>query len=305
MQTVTLLLVAATAGQELTRPLAAADPVDFSKDIGSILAARCYECHGAETRESGLRLDRKSPALAGGDSGQVILPGDSAGSPLLQRITSEDPAKRMPPEGEPLTEDEIARLKAWIDAGAEWPDGIDGPKEQSDHWAYQPIRRREPPRSTTAGRAANPIDAFVLSRLTERQIEPSPLADRYTLIKRLYYDLLGLPPDPAAVDAFVEDTAPDAYERLVDELLRSPHFGERWGRHWLDTARYADSDGYEKDNPRYNAWKYRDWVIDAVNNDMPFDQFTIEQLAGDLLPGATSGQLLATAFNRQTLTNTE
>src|SRR5690606_4979271 len=149
------------------------------------------------------------------------------------------------------------------------------------------------------------IDAFVLRRLGEERIDPSPEADRYTLIKRLYYELLGLPPEPAAVDGFVNDASADAYEKLVDQLLASPHFGERWGRHWLDLARYADSDGYEKDRPRYNAWKYRDWVIDAFNNDLPFDQFTIQQLAGDLLPDPTQRQLLATAFNRQTLTNTE
>src|SRR5690606_3531417 len=210
-----------------------------------------------------------------------------------------------------LSAKEIALLTAWVDAGAVWPDGIDGPAEAPTHWAYQPIVRNEPPVPAAASDAVvasevlSPIDAFVLSRLEEEGISPSPEADRYTLIKRLSYDLLGLPPEPAAAEAFAADTAADAYERLVDSLLASPHFGERWGRHWLDLARYADSDGYEKDRPRYNAWKYRDWVIDAVNADMPFDRFTIEQLAGDLLPEPTSDQLLATAFNRQTLTNTE
>ncbi len=289
----------------LSRHAAAADPADFVKDIRPVLESRCYECHAAETREAGLRLDRKVPALAGGDSGQVILPGDAAGSPLIQRVTSDDPDIVMPPDGEPLSAEELAKLKSWIDAGAVWPDGIDGPKEKSDHWAFQPIRRPQPPTPLSDGRLANAIDTFVQERLQEEGIEPSPVADRYTLIKRLSYDLLGLPPEPEVVDAFVQDASPDAYERLVDELLRSPHFGERWGRHWLDKARYADSDGYEKDNPRYNAWKYRDWVINAINADMPFDQFTIEQLAGDLLPNATDDQRLATAFNRQTLTNTE
>jgi hypothetical protein len=252
-----------------------------------------------------LRLDRKAPALAGSDTGQVIVPGDAAGSPLIERVTSEDEAVVMPPDGEPLPADQIARLKTWIDAGAVWPDGSDGPRELPDHWAYRPIQRPEPPLPRRSGLVVNPIDAFVLARLEEKGIEPSPVADRYTLIKRLSYDLLGLPPQPAEVDAFVGDTSPDAYERLVEELLRSPHFGERWGRHWLDKARYADSDGYEKDRPRYNAWKYRDWVINAINTDMPFDRFTIEQLAGDLIEGATPEQRLATAFHRQTLTNTE
>lgn len=283
----------------------AEDAVEFVRDIRPLLEARCFDCHGSDTREAGLRLDRKEPALAGGDSGKVILPGDVTGSLLIERVTSDDPAKIMPPDGDPLAEEEVARLKTWIEAGAVWPDGVDGPKEEPDHWAYQPIRHPEPPEVTHAELVVNPIDAFVLARLEEKVIEPSGVADRYTLIKRLYYDLIGLPPEPGAVDAFVSNESPDAYEQLVDELLRSPHFGERWGRHWLDMARYADSDGYEKDNPRYNAWKYRDWVIDAVNADMPFDQFTIEQLAGDLLPEATPDQLLATAFNRQTLTNTE
>ncbi|MCA9024233.1 MAG: PSD1 domain-containing protein [Planctomycetaceae bacterium] len=283
----------------------AEETVNFVKDVRPLLESRCFECHGAETREAGLRLDRKEPALAGSDTGQVILPGNSAESPLIERVTTTDSETAMPPDGERLSPDEVAVLKAWIDGGAVWPDGIDGPKEQSDHWAFQPIEHHEPSLVKHADLEANPIDAFVLARLESENIEPSPIADRYTLIKRLYYDLLGLPPEPEAVDEFVNDNSPDAYEQLVDELLRSPHFGERWGRHWLDMARYADSDGYEKDNPRYNAWKYRDWVIEAVNADMPFDQFTIEQLAGDLLPESTENQLLATAFNRQTLTNTE
>ncbi|MCA9076761.1 MAG: PSD1 domain-containing protein [Planctomycetaceae bacterium] len=302
-----LLLTFLTLGAMSFDPAAspAEDALDFVRDIRPLLETRCFECHGSDTREAGLRLDRKEPALAGGDTGKVILPGDVDGSPLIERVTSDDPEKVMPPDAEPLTAEEVAKLKAWIEAGAIWPDGVDGPKEVPDHWAYQPVKRLDPPNVEHADLVVNPIDSFVLARLEEKEIEPSEVADRYTLIKRLYYDLLGLPPEPEAVEAFVNDESPDAYEQLVDELLRSPHFGERWGRHWLDMARYADSDGYEKDNPRYNAWKYRDWVIDAVNDDMPFDQFTIQQLAGDLLTEPTQDQLLATAFNRQTLTNTE
>ncbi|MCA9082231.1 MAG: DUF1549 domain-containing protein, partial [Planctomycetaceae bacterium] len=283
----------------LSHTVFAAGP-DFVKEIRPIFESRCYECHGPEMKEAGLRLDRKEDALAGGDTGDVIMPGKPEESLLLKYVSGDDPDRVMPPDGDNLTAAQIELLRAWIKAGAEWPDGVDGAEEQNDHWAYQPLQRLEPP---LAG--VHPIDAFVRARLVEAKIAPAPQADRSTLIKRLYYDLLGLPPTPAAVAAFVNNQSPQAYEQLVDELLASPHFGERWGRHWLDKARYADSDGYEKDRPRYHAWRYRDWVIDATNADMPFDQFTIEQLAGDLLPEPTHDQLVATGFNRQTLTNTE
>lgn len=189
--------------------------------------------------------------------------------------------------------------------GASHAETKDNAQRTTNHWAFQPIQRCEPPEVKNHAWVRNPIDNFILAQLEAAGISPSPQADRYTLIKRLSYDLVGLPPTLQQVDAFVKDDSPRAYETLVDRLLDSPHFGERWGRHWLDKARYADSDGYEKDRPRPNAWQYRDWVIHAVNNDMPFDQFTIEQLAGDLLPDATPMQKLATAFHRQTLTNTE
>ncbi len=179
------------------------------------------------------------------------------------------------------------------------------PSDSAEHWAYQSLHSAEPPTVQVGPFSDHPVDRFVAARLRSADVAPSPRAPRHVLIKRLSYDLIGLPPTPAEVEAFVNDKSPDAYEKLVDRLLASPHFGERWGRHWLDKARYADSDGYEKDRPRANAWRYRDWVIAAINNDMPFDQFTIEQLAGDLLPGATPMQRLATAFHRQTLTNTE
>lgn len=292
----------------LCATVAAADPapptVDYLRDVRPILQAHCYECHGPETREAGLRLDRKGPALAGGDSGQVIVPGKVEESLLLELVRGEDPDRVMPPTGETLSSEQIDVLVRWIAAGAPWPDGVDGPEERPTHWAYQPLRRFSPP-AVGSPLVRSPIDAFVQARLAAEGIAPSPEADRPTLIKRLYYDLLGLPPSPEAVDRFVEDPSPTAYEQLVDELLQSPHFGERWGRHWLDIARYADSDGYEKDRPRDHAWTYRDWVIRAFNEDLPFDRFTIEQLAGDLLPNPTLDQLQATAFNRQTLTNTE
>ena len=282
-----------------------ANPIDFARDIKPILQARCYECHGAETQEAGLRLDFSKRALAGGDSGKAIVAGKSGESPLVHRIAGNDPEKIMPPDGEPLSAEQVTLITAWIDQGASWPESADEAAGiRSTHWAYQPLADVAPPLIDDAW-IQSPIDAFVLAKLREQGIEPSPAADRRMLIRRLSLDLLGLPPEPEAVEAFVNDSSPDAYENLVDSLLASVHFGERWGRHWLDMARYADSDGYEKDNPRPDAWRWRNWVIDAVNADMPFDQFTIEQLAGDLLPDADPMQRLATAFHRQTLTNTE
>ena len=296
-------------GISLSAVVKAADEVthsvEFVADIRPIFKAHCYECHGPDEREAGLRLDRKEPALAGGDSGAVIVPGEPDESLLVSLVLGEDADRAMPPTGETLSADQIELLRRWIEEGANWPDGIDGEEARPDHWAYQPLLRHEPPVVSGSSLVTNAVDAFVQTRLQDQGIEPSPAADRYTLIKRLHYDLIGLPPTIEAVDAFVNDPNPAAYDHLVDELLDSPHFGERWGRHWLDKARYADSDGYEKDRPRYHAWKYRDWVINAINDDLPFDRFTIEQLAGDLLEDATHGQLVATGFNRQTLTNTE
>jgi hypothetical protein len=284
----------------------AAKQIEFNRDIRPIFAARCYDCHGPEAQDSGLRLDRKSRALLGGDAGVVIVPGKSDESLLLRYISGADPDIIMPPEGEgdPLTKEQIELFRAWIDQGAVWPaDVTDSPGHS--HWAFQRLQELDPPEPQRSQPVRNPIDAFVLSRLEEEQIAPSPEANRYTLMRRLSLDLIGLPPKPSEADEFVWDESAKAYENLVDRMLDSPHFGERWGRHWLDAARYADSDGYEKDRPRPNAWRYRDWVIEAVNHDMPFDQFTTEQLAGDLLPDATPMQKLATAFHRQTLTNTE
>ncbi|MDA1014706.1 MAG: PSD1 and planctomycete cytochrome C domain-containing protein [Planctomycetota bacterium] len=285
-----------------------ADDSVFAKDIKPLLEQHCIKCHGAKKKESGLRLDLKSEALSGGDSGAAIVPGDAEASLLIKYISGADPERIMPPEGDRLTKTQVANFREWIDAGAEWPDGITvgAARQTAQHWAYKPLNRpQEPSLKTGAEWVRNPIDTFVLANLIKHGITPSPEAHRVTLIRRLSLDLLGLPPTPQEVDAFISDKSPAAYEQFVDRLLRSPHFGERWGRHWLDKARYADSDGYEKDRPRPDAWRYRDWVINAVNDDMPLDQFTIEQLAGDMLPNATDMQRLATAFHRQTLTNTE
>lgn len=282
--------------------------VDYARDVQPILARHCYGCHGPEKQKAGLRLDDRAGALAGGDSGKVIIPGKSAESVLWHNVSGLDPDAVMPPEGEGdrLTSAELATLRAWIDGGVNWPDDQAKPAARKvNHWAFRAPQLPVPPRVRQRDWARSPIDAFVLARLEAEGIEPSPEADRGTLIRRLALDLTGLPPTAAETRAFLQDERPDAYERVVDRLLASPHFGERWGRHWLDLARYADSDGYEKDSPRPYAYLFRDWVIDAVNRDLPFDQFTLEQLAGDLLPGATERQRIATGFHRQTLTNRE
>lgn len=299
-----MALAFAASSRAADLPPAAKVAVDFEKTVRPLFEKHCLECHGAKKQESGLRLDRKSGPP--GDSGKAIVAGKSAESLLIQYVAGLDPDSVMPPKGKTLTDDEIGLLRAWIDQGAERPDDATADTSKwANHWAFQPVRRAAPPAVSRPEWMRNAIDAFVLAKLDAAKIAPSPEADRVTLLRRLSLDLLGLPPTPAEVDAFLKDERSDAYERLVDRLLASEHFGERWGRHWLDIARYADSDGYEKDNPRLTAWKYRDWVIDAVNRDVPFDRFTIEQLAGDLLPDATDSQHLATAFHRQTLTNTE
>jgi mono/diheme cytochrome c family protein len=288
-------------------PPATRQKIDFNADIKPILAKHCISCHGAAKQESGFRVDTHDHTLAGGDRGKAFEIGESAASLLIRYVGGLDPDITMPPEGDLLSKTQIGKLRAWIDQGATWPKGVRIGGPAKSHWAYAALKRPAPPNLTPklANRVRTPIDAFVFVRLAKHGLAPAPTADRYTLARRLSLDLLGLPPTPDDVDRFVQDTSPNAYHALVDRLLDSKHFGERWGRHWLDKARYADSDGYEKDRPRLNAWRWRDWVIDAVNRDMPFDQFTIEQIAGDLLPDANEDQLLATAFHRQTLTNTE
>ncbi len=298
--------VAVMAG-EPTRPAAAA--VDFRRDIQPILTRACLGCHGGAKHKGGLRLDSGPNLRKGGDSGAVVKPGDAAHSRLFQLVAGLDPDLKMPPKGDRLSKAEVSRLRAWIDQGASWPKDLvlttAAPGSSRTHWAYQAIRRPAVPAVAHPEWVRNPIDVFVLARLEKEKLTPSGEADRVTLIRRLSLDLLGLPPTPSEVDAFLHDARPDAYERLVDRLLASPHYGERWGRHWLDLARYADSDGFEKDTGRPYAWRYRSWVIDALNRDLPFDQFTIEQLAGDLLPHATLDQKIATGFHRNTLTNRE
>jgi mono/diheme cytochrome c family protein len=291
-------------------PPAATGTVDFLRDIQPILAARCVSCHGAARQRGGLRLDSAADTLKGGDTGVILKPGDAKTSRLLFLIAGLDKEiKQMPPAPKKvLSAEEIGKLRAWIEQGARWPKDVvitSTENTKPTHWAYQPIQRPTPPTVATAWKRSNPIDAFVQARLEKEKLTPSPEADRVTLIRRLSLDLLGLPPTPQEVDAFLADTRPDAYQHLVDRILASPHYGERWGRHWLDLAHYADSDGYEKDTGRPYAFRYRNWVIDALNRDLPFDEFTLEQLAGDLLPNATVEQKVATGFHRNTLTNRE
>ena len=248
----------------------------------------------------------KKRALEGGDNGAVIKTGKSADSRIVLLVAGLDKETGlMPPEGKgkPLTATEIGLLRAWIDQGANWPEG--GAELAARHWSFQKVVAFPPPAVKDNAWPSSAIDRFILARLEKENISPSPSADKVTLLRRAYLDLIGLLPSPAEVREFLADLRPDAYERLVDRLLASPHYGERWGRHWLDQARYADSDGYEKDGKRPFAWRYRDWVIAALNADQPFDQFTVEQIAGDLLPGATQEQKIASGFHRNTLHNTE
>ncbi|WP_169972709.1 PSD1 and planctomycete cytochrome C domain-containing protein [Tautonia rosea] len=279
--------------------------VRFETDIRPMFEAHCISCHGPDQRKGGLRLDNRSDGLAGGDSGPMIEPGDSALSYLIEKVAGLDPLSTMPPSDDPLTPEQIGILRAWIDQGPDWPDS-DAPTRgpSSDHWAFQAPELPELPTVSDPSWPRNPIDHFILARLDAEGLAPAPEADRTTLIRRLSLDLIGLPPTPEEVDAFVNDPRADAYEHLVDRLLASPHYGERWGRRWLDLARYADSNGYEKDRQR-SIWPFRDWVIRALNNDLPFDQFTIEQVAGDLLPDPSVDQRVATGFHRNTMINEE
>jgi mono/diheme cytochrome c family protein len=285
-------------------PVQGAGPVDYAREVKPLLAKHCVECHGAKLPRGKLRLDTAAGAKQGGDSGPAVVAGKSDESPLIDAVTAEDGTERMPLKRPPLSEAEIATLRAWIDQGASAPAGEVPSKPATVHWAFVPPRRPEVPQVADASWPINPIDAFLRQRLQKEGLTPSPESDRATLIRRASLDLTGLPPAPCEVDDFLSDARPDAYERLVERLLASPRYGERWGRLWLDQARYADSNGYSIDAPR-SIWKYRDWVIDALNRDQPFDEFLTDQLAGDLRPGASLAQKVATGFHRNTMINQE
>ena len=284
-------------GQDTTAAVLAS--IDFNRDVRPILSNHCFQCHGedADARKADLRLDVRSVAI----EMRAIVPAQADDSLVVARITSRDPDEHMPPvsANKPLSEKQIAVLTQWISEGADY----------AEHWAFQKVVRPQTPTLTDAtlpdsAWCRNEIDTFILQRLISESLHPAPQADKAVLIRRLYQDLLGLLPTVAETEQFLQDLSPDAFEKLVDRVLSNPHYGERWGRHWLDQARYADSNGYTIDSPRV-MWPYRDWVINALNTDMPFDQFTIEQLAGDLLPDVTKSQKVATAFHRNTMINEE
>jgi hypothetical protein len=277
--------------------ICASERVSFNRDVLPIIAEHCFACHGFDPakREAGMRLDRRSDATAVLESGnRAIVPGNIRQSELWTRVSATDPEQLMPPPavGKQLNSQQRETLRRWIEEGAMY----------ESHWAYLPARHINPPDVPDCG---SPIDRFIRLRLTQENIVPSPRANRATLLRRLTLDLIGMPPTPLEYDAYTNDARADAYERVVDRLLNSEHFGERWARWWLDLAHYGDSDGYLQDFIRPVAWRYRQWVVDALNRDMPFDQFTIEQLAGDLLPEATISQHMGTGFLRNTLSNRE
>ena len=295
------LAIPVLAGLAFISSAFAQQAVDFNRDIRPILSNKCFACHGPDEgkRQAGLRLDDAKIATGELESGATaIVPGNPEASELIRRVTNADEAQRMPPAefGKPLSTAEIATLRKWIEQGARY----------ATHWSYVKPVRTAPPAAAEAWQhwPRNAIDLFALQAMLAHGLHPSPEADRYALARRVFLDLTGLPPTIEEADAFVEDEDPQAYEKLVDDLLHRPTYGEHWARMWLDLARYADSAGYADDPPR-TIWAYRDWVIKAINENKPFDQFTIEQIAGDLLPNPSDDQLIATAFHRNTMTNNE
>lgn len=294
LQTLVTLCILFTAGGAT-----AGVPLDFTRDIRPILSDKCFACHGpdSEQRQGGFRLDLKESALGEADSGlHPIVPGDPQASELIARITSDDESLRMPPaeSTKKLSDEEIRQIKQWIAAGAPW----------QEHWSFIPPTRPQLPAVQNGDWPCNPIDQFILARLEQEGLSPSAAADKITLLRRVTFDLTGLPPTLEEVDAFIADTSPDAYEKVVDRLLQSARYGEHMARFWLDGARYGDTHGLHLDNYR-EMWPYRDWVVDAFNKNLPYDQFVIQQLAGDLLPNPTVDQLVATGFNRCHVTTNE
>jgi Protein of unknown function (DUF1549)/Protein of unknown function (DUF1553)/Planctomycete cytochrome C len=270
--------------------------VEFSRDIQPILNQNCVACHGGVRQKNGVSFIFREEALGTGKSGRrTIVPGDPDASELMARVTSKDPEERMPFHGPPLPPHQIDLLRQWIKQGAKW----------QDYWAFVPPQPQRLPEVKRAGWVRQPLDRFILARLEKEGLEPSPEADKPALLRRVSLDLTGLPPTPQEEAAYLADSSPNAYEKQVDRLLASPRYGERWASMWLDLARYADTQGYEKDVERSGVWPYRDWVIDAFNRNLPYDQFVIKQLAGDLLPNATFEDRIATSFHRQTPNNAE
>ncbi len=262
-------------------------PVDYARDIQPLLSRHCAKCHGPEKSKSGYRLDRRETALQGGDSGEpAIVPGKGAESPLIERVAGLDPDTAMPPKGPRLTAEQIGLLRAWIDQGAQWAETAGAGSSEATHWALQPLKKPAIPRPSDGRWVRNPVDAFILAKLDEKGLKPAPETDRPTLLRRLSFDLTGLPPTPEEIDAFAADPSADAYLNVVDRLLASPRYGERWARHWMDVVHFAETHGNDQDRPRPNAWPYRDYLIQAFNDDKPYTRFVQEQIAGDaLFPG--------------------
>lgn len=270
----------------ITAISATAATVDFVREVRPIFEKHCTECHGEKKQKSGLRLDVKAAAFKGGDAhGASIVPGDAAMSPMMSLVTSKDKDERMPPKGDGLSEAEVATLSLWIAEGAVWPDGVDKAKvvDKRDHWSFKPPANPEPPQVKDTAWPRGEIDRFILARLEKEGLQPSAEADRVTWLRRVTLDLTGLPPTPEQAKAFVKDTRGGAFERVVDELLKSERYGEHWAQHWLDVVRYADTHGFEVNTERPNAWPYRDYVIRAFNSDTPYDRFIREQIVGDAM----------------------
>ena len=269
--------------------LCGAEMVKFEKEVLPVLQKRCFECHGEKKQKSGLRADSRAALLKGGDFGAAVIPGDPVSSHLIEVITTNDKDSQMPPKGERLSATEVEALKRWIAQGAVWPgqmDAVAQAKVTSDHWAFQPLAKFS---------GSESIDGFIRAKLAEKGLQPSPEADRRTLIRRVSLDLTGLPPTPEEVEAFVNDNDARAYEKIVERLLASPRYGERWAQHWLDVIRYADTRGYEYNTLRENTWPFRDWVIEALNKDLPYDQFLFQQIAGDTIGVDPATGFLVTA----------
>src|SRR6185503_13630949 len=276
---------------------ARAEP-DYQRDIKPILRDRCYSCHSRLKQKSDLRLDAGALILKGGKHGSVVVPGDAGTSPLIERVSTTVEDERMPPEGKPLTPDQVALLKGWIKAGAPFPKDEIVPPTPAEHWAFQPVRRPQEPAVKNKNWPRNPIDRFILAKLEGNGWQPARPAEPYALLRRVHLDLTGLPPTLAEQDTFLKDPSPAALDKVIDSLLARTAYGERWARHWLDVVRYADSNGYERDAEKPFVWRYRDYVINALNADKPFDRFVREQLAGDELPDTSAETLIATGFLR-------
>ena len=306
--------ICAAAAADSDKPAAASPEAVqfFEAKVRPVLSDNCFKCHSASKQRGGLRLDTRADALVGGDNGKAVVPGDAENSLLLQAVSASNPdLKPMPPNGK-LTPQQIADLTQWVKMGAPWPGQEKsvaatstirrGKFEISDkdraHWAFQPVARPPVPAVKNAAWVANPIDAFILAKLEAKDLRPNPPASKQELIRRLYYDVTGLPPTPQEVEAFTADPSPKAYESLVDRLLDSPHYGEQWGRHWLDLVRFAETNSYERDGDKPNAWRYRDYVIRSFNADKPYDQFVREQLAGDEMPNPPVDAIIATGYYR-------